>query len=206
MQHYHIPPVVPAGNRTYIFLKRAFDIVASLLALLLALIPMLFLAAAIKFDSRGPVLYRQERLGLNGKPFIMYKFRSMYLNAEQDGPQWANRIDYRCTRVGRFIRKTRLDELPQLWNILIGEMSLVGPRPERPYFYDQFETYVHGFRHRLLVKPGLTGLAQVSGGYDLKPEEKILYDMKYIASRSVKLDLICIFKTIAVIFTHTGAR
>ena len=205
-QHFHISPVVPAGSRGYLFLKRTLDIVVSLAVLILAFVPMLFLSAAIKLDSRGPVLYKQERLGLDGKPFLIFKFRSMYTNAEQDGPQWANKIDYRCTRVGRFIRKSRLDELPQAWNILKGEMSLVGPRPERAYFYDQFETYIHGFRHRLIVKPGLTGLAQVNGGYELKPEEKIAYDMEYIEHRSVKLDLHCILKTVRLIFTHEGAR
>lgn len=206
IQHFYISPVVPASNKGYLFLKRAADIVASLLVLILALVPMLFLAAAIKLDSKGPVLYKQERLGKDGKPFLIFKFRSMYTDAEKDGPQWADRVDNRCTRVGRFIRKTRLDELPQAWNILKGEMSLVGPRPERAYFYDQFETYIHGFRHRLLVKPGLTGLAQVNGGYDLEPEEKIIYDMEYIKHRSVKMDLRCIFKTIRLIFTHEGAR
>jgi exopolysaccharide biosynthesis polyprenyl glycosylphosphotransferase len=206
IQHFYISSVVPASNKGYLFLKRAADIVASLLVLILALVPMLFLAAAIKLDSKGPVLYKQERLGKDGKPFLIFKFRSMYTDAEKDGPQWADRVDNRCTRVGRFIRKTRLDELPQAWNILKGEMSLVGPRPERAYFYDQFETYIHGFRHRLLVKPGLTGLAQVNGGYDLEPEEKIIYDMEYIKHRSVKMDLHCIFKTIRLIFTHEGAR
>ena len=104
------------------------------------------------------------------------------------------------------LRKTRLDELPQLWNILIGDMSFVGPRPERAYFYREFEKYIHGFRYRLLVVPGLTGLAQVNGGYDLKPEEKILYDMRYIESRSIGVDLLCVFKTIRLVFTHEGAR
>lgn len=205
-QQFHISPVIPAGGRGFRILKRAFDIVASLVGLLMLWLPMIVIAALIKLDSRGPVLFRQERLGKDGKPFMIYKFRSMYLNAEQDGPQWADKIDCRCTRVGRMLRKTRLDELPQLWNILKGEMSVVGPRPERAYFYDLFETYIHGFRHRMLVQPGLTGLAQINGGYDLKPEEKIVYDMEYIKHQSLKMDLHCIFKTVRLIFTHEGAR
>lgn len=201
-----IPKVTPKGGPVYRAAKRLFDIVVSLCAGIVLLIPMALVAAAIKLDSRGPALYQQERLGKDGKPFTMFKFRSMYINAEQDGPQWADKTDCRCTRVGRIIRKTRLDELPQLWNILKGDMSVVGPRPERAYFYDQFETYIHGFRHRMLVQPGLTGLAQINGGYDLKPEEKIIYDMEYIQRQSFALDMYCIFKTVRLVFTHEGAR
>lgn len=201
-----IPKAEPNGGRGYLAWKRVFDILASVCAAAVLLIPMLLVAAVIKLDSRGPVLYKQERLGLNGRPFVMYKFRSMYLNAEQDGPQWADSIDCRCTRVGRVIRKTRLDELPQLWNIFKGDMSFVGPRPERAYFYDQFETYIDGFRYRLAVKPGLTGLAQINGGYELRPEEKIIYDMEYIRRQSLMMDLYCMFKTIRLVFTHEGAR
>lgn len=201
-----VPEIEPRGNGVYLIGKRIFDVVMALCAALVLLVPMALVAVLIKLDSRGPVLYKQERLGKDGKPFMMYKFRSMYLNAERDGPQWADKIDCRCTRVGRVIRKTRVDELPQLWNILKGDMSFVGPRPERAYFYDQFETYIHGFRHRLLVRPGLTGLAQINGGYDLRPEEKIIYDMEYIARRSVRMDLYCILKTVRLVFTHEGAR
>ena len=127
-------------------------------------------------------------------------------DAEKDGPKWAERSDDRCTRFGALLRKTRLDELPQLWNILKGEMSFVGPRPERKYFYEQFEKYIVGFSNRLVVTPGLTGYAQVNGGYELAPEEKIVYDMEYIARRSIRLDLQCIVKTALLIFTHDGAR
>ena len=136
----------------------------------------------------------------------MVKFRSMGINAEENGPQWADKDDDRCTKVGRVLRKFRLDELPQVWNILKGDMSCVGPRPERPCFYEEFETYIHGFRNRLAVKPGLTGLAQVNGGYDLLPEEKIVLDMEYIANRSLLLDLKCLLKTVGLVFTHHGAR
>ena len=205
LMHYAAPAKLKK-SAWFSFTKRSFDIVASALCLVICLIPMLVIAAAIKVDSRGPALFRQERLGKNGKPFTMYKFRSMYLNAEENGPQWADQIDWRCTRVGRFLRMTRLDELPQFFNILKGDMSLVGPRPERAYFYDKFETYIHGFRNRMAVRPGLTGWAQINGGYDLKPEEKIVYDMEYINNLSVKMDIICLVKTVRLIFTHEGAR
>ncbi|MGM9637629.1 MAG: sugar transferase, partial [Eubacteriales bacterium] len=152
-------------NKKYLFIKRCFDVFAVLIAGILLIIPMLIIALLIHLDSPGTILFRQERLGKDGKPFTILKFRSMRMDAEVDGPQWADKNDFRCTKIGLFIRKTRLDELPQLWNILKGDMSLVGPRPERACFYDEFETYIHGFRNRLVVKPGLTGLAQVNGGY-----------------------------------------
>ena len=136
----------------------------------------------------------------------MYKFRSMCKDAERDGPRWADADDARCTRFGAFLRRTRLDELPQIWNILKGEMSFVGPRPERACFYRKFEQYIIGFSNRLTVIPGLTGYAQVNGGYDLKPEEKIIYDMVYIERRSVWMDLRCILKTVSVVLRGDGAR
>lgn len=203
---YVVEPVAVKHRPFYDGIKRVFDVLCSLIAGIILLIPMGIIAVAIKIDSKGPILYRQERLGLNGKQFTIYKFRSMGVDAEENGPQWADRVDDRCTRVGRVLRSCRMDELPQLWNIFRGDMSLVGPRPERPYFYDQFETYIHGFRYRLAVQPGLTGLAQVNGGYDLSPEEKIVYDMEYIQKRSIRMDLWCIIKTVGLVFTHKGAR
>lgn len=191
---------------SYEFLKRLFDIVISFLALIVLLIPMAVIALVIILDSPGKPIYAQTRLGLNQKPFQIYKFRSMNLDAEEDGLRWAEDQDERVTKVGAFLRKTRLDELPQLWNILIGNMSFVGPRPERPEFYEVFDTYIVGFRQRMQVKPGLTGLAQVNGGYELKPEEKIVYDLDYIRHRSVRLDLWCVLHTLRVLVTHTGAR
>ena len=125
---------------------------------------------------------------------------------EMEGPAFKIKKDPRVTKVGRFIRKTSIDELPQLINILRGDMSFVGPRPERACFYDEFEKYIPHFRQRLLVQPGLTGHAQVNGGYELKPEEKIVYDLEYIANRSVKMDLQCLWKTVMVVFSHDGAR
>ncbi|MBQ8623917.1 MAG: sugar transferase [Oscillospiraceae bacterium] len=194
------------GSKFYIFVKRCFDIIISVIAGILLFIPMMIIALLIKLDSKGPALFKQERLGKGGKPFIMYKFRSMCIDAEANGPKWAEKNDGRCTKLGAKLRKSRIDELPQLINIIKGEMSFVGPRPERACFYEQFEEYIPGFHNRLLVQPGLTGHAQVNGGYDLKPEEKILYDMEYIKNRSFRMDLQCILKTVSVIFSHRGAR
>lgn len=191
----------------YSFFKRAFDITASGCALIILLIPLLIIALAVKCSSPGKVFYSQERLGKNGKRFNIIKFRSMYENAEEKGAQWSTgESDPRITPVGAVLRKFRLDELPQFWCIFRGHMTFVGPRPERECFYDQFETYIHGFHERLKVKPGLTGLAQVNGGYDLKPEEKIVFDIDYIKRRSLLLDLKIIFKTAVVVFTHRGAK
>lgn len=203
---FHVEAVTPRISFGFAFLKRLTDIAVSVLVAVLGILPMAVIALCIKLDSKGPVIFKQERLGKDGKPFTMYKFRSMCVDAEAAGPKWADKEDDRCTKVGSFLRKTRLDELPQFWNILKGEMSLVGPRPERPFFYDEFETYIHGFRNRLAVRPGLTGWAQVSGGYDLKPEEKIVYDMEYIAKMSLRMDLRCMVRTVRLIFTHEGAR
>lgn len=205
---YTVEPVGQLPKKTvYCFFKRLFDIIFSVCALVVLAIPMLIISAVVKCSSSGPVFYAQERLGKNGESFQILKFRSMYEDAEKDGAQWAQgEDDPRITPVGSFLRKTRLDELPQFLCILKGDMSLVGPRPERAVFYHEFETYIHGFHQRLLVKPGLTGLAQVNGGYDLKPEEKIVFDVEYIKNRSLLLDLKCIFKTVKLVFTHEGAR
>ena len=191
----------------YSFFKRFFDIVLSLFALIVLLIPMLIIAVIVKLTSPGSVLYKQERLGKDGVSFEIIKFRSMYSDAENNGAQWSDgENDERITPFGKFLRRTRMDELPQFAQILTGKMSLVGPRPERECFYEKFETYIHGFSERLKVKPGLTGLAQVSGGYDLRPEEKVVYDIEYIKKRSLWLDLKCILLTVRIIFSHNGAR
>lgn len=196
-----------APRRMYAFLKRTMDIILSLIALLVALLPMLIVALLIVCTSRGGAFYSQERLGLDGRKIKVVKFRTMCADAEKNGAQWsAGDNDMRITRFGRFLRKTRLDELPQLWCILKGDMSLVGPRPEREIFYDEFEKYIHGFRQRLKVKPGLTGLAQVNGGYHLKPEEKIVYDIQYIKTRSLWLDIKIMFATVRVVFRGEGAK
>lgn len=200
---------VDAGNPSlaYAAVKRALDIVLSLVGLLVAALPMLLIALLIKLDDpKGEVVYHQVRLGKGGRPFTIYKFRSMRMDAEADGAIWARKNDSRVTRVGRFLRIMRLDELPQLFNILSGQMSLVGPRPERAFFYRTFEQYIDGFSQRLLVRPGLTGLAQVSGGYDLRPEEKLRLDLKYIRHQTLLLDLRILLKTVQVVIGREGAR
>lgn len=203
---YDVPDIKPKKKPFYSFVKRLTDIVISSVGLIVAFIPMIIIGIIVRIDSEGPAIYKQERLGLNGKSFMLLKFRSMQIDAEDEGAKWAEENDIRCTRVGGFLRKSRIDELPQLLNILKGDMSLVGPRPERPYFYNEFEKTIHGFSHRLNVRPGLTGLAQVNGGYDLLPEEKVVYDMEYIENRSLWLDFKCIVKTVAVVFNFDGAR
>lgn len=204
--HIDTESIVIGGSKAFLLVKRMMDILLSAAGLICLFIPMVIIAILIKIDSRGPAIYSQERLGKDAKPFMIYKFRSMIENAEADGPKWADLDDQRCTKLGRILRKTRLDELPQLYNILIGDMSIVGPRPERECFYIEFEKYIPGFKNRMAVTPGLTGHAQVNGGYSLLPEEKIVYDMEYIANRSLRMDIMCIVKTIAVIFTSEGAR
>ena len=191
----------------YATIKRIFDIFASAVALIILAIPMAIIAVLIKIKSPGPALYHQERLGLNGKKIDIVKFRTMNVDAEASGAQWSQGdYDPRIFSLGRTLRKFRLDELPQLAAVFTGQLSWVGPRPEREIFYDEFETYVHGFHERLKVKPGLTGLAQVNGGYDLKPEEKIVWDIEYIKHRGVLMDLKILFKTVAVVFDHEGAK
>lgn len=186
--------------------KRIMDVASAAGMGLVLVIPMAVIALLVRMDSPGPVIYRQERLGLDGAPFLMLKFRTMTVDAEADGPRWASPNDRRCTRLGARLRKCRLDELPQLWNILKGEMSLVGPRPERPCFYPEFERQVPGFHRRLAVRPGLTGYAQVNGGYELLPGEKLALDLAYIDRRSIGLDLWCVVKTVPLLFSHRGAR
>lgn len=193
-------------DKRYLIVKRAFDVSVSIVAIILLAIPMIIIAILIRFDSPGPALFRQERLGKDGRSFTILKFRTMQMDAEKEGPQWTVKADPRCTRLGKKLRQSHMDEIPQLWNILKGEMSFVGPRPERACFYEKFETYIHGFSKRFLVKPGLTGYAQVNGGYELKPEEKIVYDIAYIKGQSIALDLWCMFKTVKLVFTHEGAR
>ncbi|MBE6761264.1 MAG: sugar transferase [Ruminococcaceae bacterium] len=194
-------------SKQYAFFKRVFDIVFSVIALIILALPMLIISLVIKSTSKGSVFYRQERLGLNGKKFDIIKFRTMDMDAEKDGCRWSDGDDDpRITTVGKFLRKSRLDELPQFWCILKGEMSVIGPRPERECFYIEFEEYIHGFNQRLKVKPGLTGLAQVKGGYYLRPEEKIIYDVDYIKNRSIWLELRILFCTIKVLFKFEGAK
>lgn len=194
-------------KRLYAFSKRLLDVVLGSIASVVCAIPMIIIAILVKADSPGPVFFRQERLGLNGRPFILVKFRTMAMDAENDGAQWAQDEDPRVTRLGRKLRESRLDELPQFWGVVKGDLSLIGPRPERRIFHDEFEKYIHGFSQRLLVPPGISGLAQVRGGYNLLPEEKIIYDLEYIKNRSLLLDVKIMLETLVVVLsTHDGAR
>lgn len=186
--------------------KRLFDLVTAFVGCVLFSPLMLVAAVGVRLESKGPVIFKQERLGMSGKTFVIYKFRSMRIDAEAGGPAWAKKNDGRITRFGRFLRKYHVDELPQLINILRGDMSMVGPRPERAYFYDQFERDIPEFRDRLDVKPGLTGWAQINGGYDIGPKEKCQYDKSYIRSVSLRMDCQVLLKTVTVVFQGLGAR
>jgi exopolysaccharide biosynthesis polyprenyl glycosylphosphotransferase len=188
--------------------KRLLDLIIVFFALPVMLIFIPLVALAIKLDSPGPVFYRQVRCGRSGKPFMIYKFRTMYVDAERDGKaRWATKDDPRITRVGRLLRKTRLDELPQVLNILQGEMSIVGPRPERPEFVEELKQVIPYYHTRLLVKPGLTGWAQVQFNYTSSVEDtvtKLQYDLYYIHRWTLWLDIYIMFRTISVVIGLKG--
>ena len=189
--------------------RRVMDIVFALLLLLLTVPLLLVTAVLIHLESPGPVIYRQERVGLGGRSFVIWKFRSMRNDAERSGPTWASVKDNRVTVVGRFIRKVRIDELPQLVNILRGDMSLVGPRPERPHFVEQLAELRPLYRSRSLVKPGLTGWAQVNYPYGASIEDawaKLSYDLYYVKNRNLLFDLYILLATVRVILFQEGAR
>lgn len=190
-------------------LKRASDLAVASLLLCLMLPLMLMVALLIKIDSRGPVFYRQQRVGLHGRVFTVLKFRSMCIDAERGMPCWASKNDPRVTRVGAVIRLIRIDELPQLFNVLHGEMSFVGPRPERPHFVTQLEQAIPLYRERSWVKPGITGWAQVNYPYGASIEdarEKLAYDLYYVKNRNLMLDLLILVSTVRVILFQEGAR
>lgn len=186
--------------------QRTVDIVLSLIGCIVGIPFIIIFGLLIKIEDGGPITYKQERLGRYGKEFYVYKLRSMRTDAEKFGAQWAEKDDPRVTKVGKFIRKTRIDEIPQLWNILKGDMGIIGPRPERAFFVKEFEEKYDHFVYRLAVKPGLTGWAQVNGGYEMDPGEKLVYDLEYIRNRSLLFDIKIILKTVAVLFTGDGAR
>jgi lipopolysaccharide/colanic/teichoic acid biosynthesis glycosyltransferase len=217
--------------------KRVFDVVVASAALALASPIMLGAALAIRFDSRGSIFFKQERIGINrrrgerrrlsvamnsnvrgsadrraqinaGRPFMIYKFRTMVQDAEKGGPKLACENDPRITRVGRFMRKTRIDEIPQFINVIRGDMSFIGPRPERSFYINQVKREVPEFTMRLMVKPGITGLAQVENGYAKTIGEmkgKLFYDLKYIANLSLAQEIRILFKTVYVVVTGKGA-
>lgn len=202
------------SNVLYEVIKRIIDIVASFTGLIVLFPLMLVVSILIKLESKGEVIFKQKRVGLNGREFDMYKFRSMVVNAEElkeklaaqnemSGPMFKMKDDPRVTKVGKFIRKTSLDELPQLWNVLKGDMSLVGPRPSLPKEVAQFEDWMH---RRLEVKPGLTCYWQVSGRNNIDFEDWMKLDIKYVDERNLWIDIKLIFKTVFVLFGDKNAH
>jgi sugar transferase (PEP-CTERM system associated) len=198
------------ASRITRFIKRMLDLALSMIIAIVTAPLMALTALAIRLDSTGPILYSQARVGENGRVFTVFKFRSMRADAEQaGGPVWARHKDDRITRVGRFIRKTRLDELPQLWNVMRGDMSFVGPRPERPFFVEQLAREIPFYMERHAVKPGLTGWAQVKYEYGSSIEdamEKLRYDLYYIKHLSIIFDLTIVLDTVKVVLFGKGAK
>lgn len=189
------------------FSKRVIDLTIAVILVIFTWPLMLAAAAAIRLTSPGPVLYSQERVGCNGRKFVLYKFRTMVDNAEEiSGPVFATEDDDRVTPVGKFMRTTRLDELPQLFNVLKGDLSVVGPRPERPFFVEQFSRNIPEYNLRHLVKPGITGMAQVAGHYATDTRDKLRYDLHYISDYSLLLDLKLLLLTAPTVFNREASR
>jgi exopolysaccharide biosynthesis polyprenyl glycosylphosphotransferase len=193
--------------RYYAAAKRAIDIVGALFLLVLTSPVLIVASLAILATDGFPLLFSQERSGRHRKPFSVYKLRTMVKDAEKlTGPVLAEEDDPRITKVGRFLRRSRIDELPQIFNILAGDMSFVGPRPERPFFVEQFVAEIPGYRERFSIKPGVTGLAQVSGGYATTPERKLKYDLIYMYHQNLAMDVQIVAETLRVVLTGRGAR
>ncbi|MCO4852890.1 sugar transferase [Bacillus vallismortis] len=205
VQQVHSFPLSEKTAR-YLAIKRVMDIWFALIGLAMALPMIAVFSILICLETPGPAIYTQERVGKGGKRFKLYKLRSMKIDAEKSGAVWAQKQDPRVTRIGAFIRKTRIDELPQLFNVLQGDMSMIGPRPERPVFTEKFQNEIPGFTQRLAVKPGLSGWAQVNGGYDMTPKEKLIFDLYYIRNLTFTLELKIMLKTCKVVWTGDGAR
>lgn len=194
-------------NTLYLFFQRTFDVVFSVLGLLFCLVILPFVVIGNAIANKGPLFYSQERVGRNGKPFQIVKLRSMVVNAEKGGAKWAQKDDVRITKFGKFLRRTRLDEVPQFYNVLIGDMSIIGPRPERPFFVSELAKVIPFYETRHIIKPGLTGWAQVKTRYGGSVDEsliKLQYDLYYIKHRSVFLDLNIIVKTLSTILYYRG--
>ncbi|MGL4740316.1 MAG: sugar transferase [Sarcina sp.] len=190
----------------YLGFRRIIDVLVGLVGIIIVSPIILITCLLVVLESKGNPIYKQTRVGLRNKQFNIYKIRSMVSDAEANGAKWATKNDARVTKVGKFIRMTRIDELPQFINILKGDMTIIGPRPEREIFYVEFEKTIPNFRDRLLIKPGLTGYAQVNGGYDVAPKEKLELDLYYIKHISLWLDLKILFKTVFIVFSGEGAR
>lgn len=193
-------------SKGYLAFKRFLDILIGGVGLILTFPIILITCILVRIESPGHPIYKQKRVGLGNKEFYIYKIRSMVSNAEASGAKWAVKNDARVTKIGKFIRMTRIDELPQFLNILRGDMTIIGPRPEREVFYKEFEKVIPNFRDRLAIKPGLTGYAQVNGGYDISPKEKLDLDIYYIKNVSLKLDIKIVFKTALIVVSGHGAR
>jgi exopolysaccharide biosynthesis polyprenyl glycosylphosphotransferase len=204
---FAVLPRRPGGGRVYDMVRRSVDVLLSGVALVVVAPVLALVALAVRLDSRGSIIFRQEREGYRGRCFTILKFRTMRADAEAAGPQWASTGDPRRTRLGRFLRPTRLDELPQLWNVLVGDMSIIGPRPERPCFTTQLGQTIPFYRVRSLVRPGITGWAQVRFAYAGSDEdalEKLQYDLYYVKHRSAFLDLVIALKTVGVVLRGEG--
>ena len=211
MTQVHDTPVIECHDLQPSFSQLFFKRFVDLFIALMLLIPALFLLAisglAIRLDSPGPVIYSQERVGLRGKIFTLYKLRTMIVEAEEEsGPVLATEEDDRVTRIGRFLRSARLDELPQIYNVLRGDLSIVGPRPERPFFVERFEKEMPEYRLRHLVKPGITGLAQVAGYYATNTHDKLRYDLYYLSDYSLWLDFRILLLTIPTLLNREAAK
>ncbi len=202
--------IISFVRKTYHIAKRVLDILISCVAIILLSPLFLITAVLIKIGSRGPVIFTQTRVGQNGRLFKIYKFRTMHVNAEKNtGPVWAREDDPRLIPCGKFLRKAHIDEIPQFFNVLHGEMSVIGPRPERPEFVEQFKAEIPDYEKRLAVKPGITGMAQVWHKYDETIRDvrnKIKYDILYIKKICLWTDLLILFRTFRVVLTGEGAR
>lgn len=206
-QIWFLENISQSDKTFYEFFKRIFDFVFALILLIVSLPLWLIIAIIIKNESPGPVFYKQIRIGQGGKPFKLTKFRSMVKDAEKNGPKMAQKNDKRVTKFGKFMRRTRLDELPQLWNIIKGQMSFIGPRAERPEFHQELKNSIPFYQERYLIKPGLSGWAQIKHGYTSSIEdnfEKIQHDLYYVKNRSFAFDLSIILKTLNIILKGGG--
>ncbi|WP_418791108.1 sugar transferase [Phosphitispora sp. TUW77] len=188
------------------FIKRVLDLIVAAVVFIITLPIMILIGLIIKIDSPGPIIYKQERVTKGGKLFTLYKFRTMVQNAEEDtGPVFAAEDDQRATSIGRILRLSRLDELPQLVNVIRGDMSMVGPRPERPFFVEQYVKEIYGYENRHRIKPGITGIAQIAGKYNTEPREKLVFDLLYAKRNNFWVDLQILLQTVKVLFIRDKA-